>query len=207
MHSTLESTNRDLERHCHDKFFEWGGIWAESYRCRRAGWGELMEGKESKDKKDHENIQRSWECRVSQGNSEAQFKHRGCVRWRCWEQTGFKDIDPWDWMMWTLIRESILDRSRITQGQYDLHLKTYSIYQLWNSEKLTSLCCLFLLKNNLCMSVLPACIHMHHVYAWHLPRQKEGIGSPVTGVKDHYCLLCWCQDPDSGPMQEKNKCS
>jgi hypothetical protein len=32
------------------------------------------------------------------------------------------------------------------------------------------------------MSVLSACVSVHHVYAWCLPRSKKGIGFPVAGV-------------------------
>lgn len=36
----------------------------------------------------------------------------------------------------------------------------------------------------MCISVLPSCVHVCHVYAWWPWRSKEGIGSPEIGLKD-----------------------
>ena len=34
----------------------------------------------------------------------------------------------------------------------------------------------------MCMSVLPACMYVHHVHAWCPKRSEEDPGSPETGV-------------------------
>lgn len=34
----------------------------------------------------------------------------------------------------------------------------------------------------MCIRVLPECICVHHVYAWCLQREEDGIASPRTGV-------------------------
>lgn len=42
----------------------------------------------------------------------------------------------------------------------------------------------------MCMSVLPACIYVYHVHAWHSQRPKESIRSTGIGVTDGCELLC-----------------
>lgn len=40
------------------------------------------------------------------------------------------------------------------------------------------------------MSVLPACLHMHHAHAWCLQRSEESTVSPGTGTADGCKLPC-----------------
>lgn len=40
------------------------------------------------------------------------------------------------------------------------------------------------------MSVLPACLHMHHAHAWCLQRSEDSTVSPGTGTADGCKLPC-----------------
>jgi len=50
-----------------------------------------------------------------------------------------------------------------------------------------------------CMSVLPACMQVHYLYAYFLKRPEDGIRSPITGVTDG-CEL-------SSPAKMAGNCS
>jgi hypothetical protein len=39
------------------------------------------------------------------------------------------------------------------------------------------------------MSILPACIHVHHIYVWYLGKTEESIRSPGTRVIDSCKML------------------
>ena len=42
------------------------------------------------------------------------------------------------------------------------------------------------------MSILPACMCMHHVHAWCLQRPGQGVRSPGTGVMEGCKKQCGC---------------
>ena len=54
-----------------------------------------------------------------------------------------------------------------------------------------------------CMSVLPACTHVHCVQVWCPQRPEEGTRSPGTGVTDGCDLPYGCWEPISGPLKEQ----
>lgn len=62
-------------------------------RCGKVGQGELIEGKESKEREGHEDSWKGWECTVSQGITEAQLKDRACEKGGCRVQTGLNDTE------------------------------------------------------------------------------------------------------------------
>lgn len=49
-------------------------------------------------------------------------------------------------------------------------------------EDAHSLLFFFLMKQGMCMGVLPTCRLVHHMCACYLRRPEEGIGSPETGI-------------------------
>jgi hypothetical protein len=54
----------------------------------------------------------------------------------------------------------------------------------------------------MCMSVVPTCMQVHHICAWH-PWRPEDIRSPGTGVTDGCELLCGCWELKLGPLEEQ----
>jgi E3 ubiquitin-protein ligase NEDD4 len=53
------------------------------------------------------------------------------------------------------------------------------------------------------MSVLPACMSVHHMHTWCLWRPEEGVGSPGIGVTDSCELPCGCWELNSGPLKKQ----
>lgn len=56
------------------------------------------------------------------------------------------------------------------------------------------------------MSILPACMHVHHVHAWYLQRSEEGIGSPRTRVTDGCEPLSEFKKLNPGSLQDQQVC-
>lgn len=54
-----------------------------------------------------------------------------------------------------------------------------------------------------CISVLLACMSVHHIHAWCLLRSKEGIGSPGSEITDGCELLCGYWDLNLDSLQEQ----
>jgi hypothetical protein len=64
-------------------------------------------------------------------------------------------------------------------------------------------CFVFCFLILMCISVLLAYASMHDLCLWCPQRLEEDIGSPGTGVKDSYWLLCECLESKLGPLEEK----
>lgn len=50
------------------------------------------------------------------------------------------------------------------------------------------------------LSILSACLYMHHVCAWCPVRSEGGVGSPQTGVTDGW-PPCGCWELSTDPLQ------
>ena len=59
-----------------------------------------------------------------------------------------------------------------------------------NSEKPSNTLFRFIYLYFMFMGVSPACMSVHHVYAWYLRTSEEGIGSPGTGVTYEWATMC-----------------
>lgn len=56
----------------------------------------------------------------------------------------------------------------------------------------------------MCMSILPACMSLYHVYACHPRRlEEEGVRSPGTGLRDRCEQPCGCQELDLCVVEEQ----
>ena len=74
-----------------------------------------------------------------------------------------------------------------------LIFKKLSIFCFTNFEKK-------LLYYLICMTVLPACMYVHHVCTLEV---KEDIGCPETGVTDSCEAPCGCWDLNLDPLEEQ----